>query len=656
MKRIAVLGFLAAFPVAVFAAASAQRYIVTTTHPYDVAVRALPRDDFERPDREMRLRHFESINGFAATLTDAQVTRLLNSGEVEDIEPVTQVHALADAVIPGQQTIPFGITMVNAPSVWPVTKGRAINGTGPIHVAVIDTGIDYKSPELSRAYKGGHNFVASNDDPLDDNGHGSHVSGIIAAADDRNGVVGVAPEVDLYALKILDGCGSGSTDDIISAIDWILQKKKAIGGNWIVNLSLGSTQSSTAQKTAFQNGSDAGVIFFAASGNSYNGVDGLSFPAAYPSVIAVGAIDSTQTIADFSQRGPGLKVVAPGVDVLSDWVSASVTTSDGRVFTATTPVIVKDSQGTQLDGFCLPAPNITGTFVFCGRGSNALTTSFSAPNSNLIFTSKSGISTPVSVTFVVSGRSTALAVSSLGGNVTVNIATNASGAATSTASSVVSALQNNALVGARLAPGNDGTGVVGSMTSTPLTSEFPADVRGKIALIERGDLTFILKTQNAQGLGATGVIVYDNTPAGDPFTPAFGTFTNPSAVPDFIPFAFISQVDGLSLKATGGVQVSLGFGFETWVRLDGTSMASPHATGVAALAWAAAPTASAADVANAVINTAKDLGAPGPDTVYGNGLVNALDAAKQLNPGAFGSGGTPSPTPPTGRNPGRRGH
>ena len=194
------------------------------------------------------------------------------------------------------------------------------------------------------------------------------------------------------------------------------------------------------------------------------------------------------------------------------------------------------------------------------------------------------------------------------------------------------------------------------MASTQLTSEFPDGVRGKIALIERGDLTFILKTQNAQGLGATGVIVYDNAPAGDPFIPAFGTFTTPSAVPQLIPFAFITQADGLSLKTTSDAQVSVGFGFETWAALSGTSMASPHAAAVAALVWAVAPNASSSDVANAVINNAKDLGDAGVDTVYGHGLVNALDAAKQLNPGAFGSGGTPAPTPPTGRNPGRRGH
>src|SRR5216117_2950062 len=128
-------------------------------------------------------------------------------------------------------------------------------------------------------------------------------------------------------------------------------------------------------------------------------------------------------------------------------------------------------------------------------------------------------------------------------------------------------------------------------------------------------------------------------------------------VPTFLPYVFISQADGNTLKNSPAGQLTLGFGFETWALESGTSMATPHAAAVAALAWAAAPTASATDVTNAVINSAKDLGDAGVDTVYGHGLVSALDAAKALNPGAFGSGGTPPPTPPAnGRNPGRRGH
>ncbi len=554
MKRFAVFAFILACPVFLFGA-STQRYVITTTHPYRDAVRSLPRDDFDPSERaEMHVRRFSIVNGFAADLTDAQVTRLLESGEVVDVEPVVERHVFTDSVTPGQQTIPYGVSMVNAPAVWPVTKGRTINGIGPIHVAVIDTGVDYNSPELKRVFKGGHNFITGSEDPLDDFGHGTHVSGIIAAADDNAGVVGVAPEVDLFALKVLDQCGSGSNENVMFAIQWIMDKKREIGGNWIANLSLGSSDSSTAERDAFQAGSDSGIIFFAASGNSYDTkpVDGLAFPAGYPSVVSVGAIDVDQKIASFSQRGPQLKVVAPGVSVLSTIIAASVKVDDGRAFAATTPIIVKNDAGDLLDGACLPRPNVSGQFVFCGFGS---------------------------------------------------------------------------------------------------PSEFPASVQGKIALISRGNsIKFVDKAKNAKAAGAVGVVVYDNID-GPLISSAFGNYLTPGSVPQFLPYVFISQADGLSLKATPDATVSLGFGYEGYALESGTSMASPHATGVAALVWAAAPTASANDVANAVINDAKDLG---DHNVYGHGVVNALDTAKQLNPGAFGVGGTPPNTPRTGRVPGRR--
>ena len=191
-------------------------------------------------------------------------------------------------------------------------------------------------------------------------------------------------------------------------------------------------------------------------------------------------------------------------------------------------------------------------------------------------------------------------------------------------------------------------------------SDFPASVSGKIALIQRGPaapatgVKFVDKILNAKNAGATGVILFDHTAEGL-LTPALGNYSTPSSVPNFPPTVFISLADGNALKASPGATVSLGFGFETWALESGTSMSTPHAAAVAALVWAAAPTATANDVTNAIENTATDLGDAGFDNTYGHGLVNAFEAAKQLNPAAFGSGGTPEPPTPTGRAPGRRG-
>src|SRR5579872_1727011 len=341
MKRVALIAFLFIFPAAAFAA-STTHYIVVTSHPFNEAMQRIPREDFDpSAQRAARVREFRVINGFEAELTDAQAKALVASGEVEDIEPVVERHALDDTITPGVQTTTWGVKAVHAQDVWPVTKGAALNGTGPIHVAIIDTGIDYNHPELKAVYKGGKNEITGTNDPLDDFGHGTHVAGIIAAADDNEGVVGVAPAVDIYSFKVLDECGSGSSANVIHSIDDIIALKNQIGGNWVANLSLGSDTPSDAEQSAFQRGIAAGIIFCAASGNGYldNPFDGLSFPAGYPGVVSVGAVDSTLTVADYSQRGSGLSVVAPGgrdpnapggPDVLSTILSPSVKTSGGQ--------------------------------------------------------------------------------------------------------------------------------------------------------------------------------------------------------------------------------------------------------------------------------------------------------------------------------------
>jgi len=624
MKRLALFILLAALPAVAF---GSQHYIVVTTHPFDQAVQRLPREDFDPAVRAaMRVRPFQVINGFDAELSDDQVKRMLASGEVEDIEPVVERHVMNDSITAGQQTTPWGISAVHAPDVWPVTRGAALNGSGPIHVAVIDTGVDYHSPELQAVYKGGHNFITGSDDPLDDFGHGTHVSGIIAAADDRQGVVGVAPAIDLFALKVLDQCGSGSSANVIHAIDWIVAKKQAIGGNWVANLSLGSDTPSTTEQTAFQNGIAAGIIFCAASGNSFdptNPSDGLAFPAGYPGVMSVGAIDDTNTVADFSQRGTGLSVVAPGVAVLSTIVSASVSTDDGRVFSSVLPSITTSGGNT----LCPTAPQVTSAAVFCGFG-------------------KTAADFPASV----NGRIALISRGNSQGTGTLSTkagSTQVTGTGTS--------FLNDIHAGDSLTVCGQGSlqvSLVSSNTALTLSSQTPATSTASSQNYAVG-VTFVTKAKNAKAAGASAVIVYNHDVCGGVATSITPSLTVTSAA-DVPPFTFISEDDGLSLRNTPNAVLSLGFGLETWQLESGTSMATPHATAVTALAWAVAPNASPSDVQNAVINNATDLGTAGVDTVYGHGLVNALAAAKQLNPAAFGAPATPPPQ--TGRIPGRRGH
>jgi len=162
-------------------------------------------------------------------------------------------------------------------------------------------------------------------------------------------------------------------------------------------------------------------------------------------------------------------------------------------------------------------------------------------------------------------------------------------------------------------------------------------------LIERGgvdptgtNLTFVQKTRNAAAKGAIGVVVYsDSRPV---VTPGFSNLktSEPSTLP---PMGLIERADGLALLATPNATLTLRFdqqgSVELFALLDGTSMASPHAVGAAALVWAVSPNSTATQIATALEQTATDLGDPGVDNVYGNGLVNAYAAARLLNPSAF---------------------
>lgn len=566
MKRAAFAALLFIAPLIAFASAPTQAVIVMTkpsTHFAAKSLSAMFDPNISADERD--LRELPGINGFAANLTDDEIAALKASGTTISIEPDLERHAFADSVTPGQQTTAYGINAVNAPAVWPVTRGKSLANGPAIHVAIIDTGIDYNFSELSGVFKGGFNFVARTGDPLDDNGHGTHVAGIIAAANDGAGVVGVASDVDIYSLKVLDTCGSGKTSDIMQAVQWVIDKKKEIGGNWIINLSLGAEERVDAEEAQFASAADAGILVIAASGNDYPNSAGLAFPAGYSTVVSVGAVDSANKVASFSQRGSDLKLVAPGSAVLSTFVTPLVSTNDGRKIAANradyaTPDPADPNSLIPLKFSACP-PNTTGitsTFVSCGFGGTA--------------------------------------------------------------------------------------------------ADFPASVKGKIALVSRGNgVTFIDKAANAAKAGAIGIVVYNN--ADGPLNAALSTTAKTAgAIPATAPFLGITQADGQALLATPNATITMSNGFEEFELLDGTSMASPHAVGAAALVWASSPNSTATNIATALEQTAKDLGDPGTDSTYGFGLVNAYDAAKMLNPAAFGSGVTPVVGPVHGRMAGRRGH
>jgi len=185
-------------------------------------------------------------------------------------------------------------------------------GDSDVVIAIVDTGVDYTHEDLAGNYiSGGYDWVNDDSDPMDDNNHGTHCAGIAAAVMNNNkGIAGVA-QVSIMAEKVLDSGGSGSSSDVA---DGILHA--ADNGADIISMSLGSSDSSSVIEDACNyayNSKD--VILVAAAGN--DGSPSISYPARYDTVIAVGAIDTTDERCDFSNYGDDLELVAPGYRIVS---------------------------------------------------------------------------------------------------------------------------------------------------------------------------------------------------------------------------------------------------------------------------------------------------------------------------------------------------
>lgn len=239
-------------------------------------------------------------------LTEKQVKGLSNHPKIKAVEFNAEVQALG-------QTVPWGVPHVQG------THSHAAGYTGSgMKVAILDTGIDKTHQDLSTNVKGGYSVFtdADNKDPFyDGNGHGTHVSGTVAALNNTLGVIGVAHNADLYAVKVLNNDGSGSYAGIAQGIEWAVNN-----GMDIINMSLGGSSNSSILEQWCNTAYNSGVLVVAAAGNSGNvggNNDSVGYPAKYASVIAVAAIDSNNKRPSWSSTGPAVELSAPGVSVLS---------------------------------------------------------------------------------------------------------------------------------------------------------------------------------------------------------------------------------------------------------------------------------------------------------------------------------------------------
>lgn len=246
------------------------------------------------------------VDALAARVPEKALNGLRRNPNVRVIEPDVKVYA-DDAELDAT----WGVVRINAG----VTQASGARGGG-VRVAVIDTGIDYTHPDLDANYKGGWDFVSNDADPMDDNGHGTHVAGTIAAEDNDVGVVGVAPDAELYALKVLNSSGSGSFSSIIAAVQWCIDNRIQVTNNSYGTVS----DPGTIARQAFDNAAAQGIVMVASAGNNgtSDGIgDNVGYPGRYDSVIAVAATDSADRRAAFSSTGAAVDLAAPGYGISS---------------------------------------------------------------------------------------------------------------------------------------------------------------------------------------------------------------------------------------------------------------------------------------------------------------------------------------------------
>ena len=463
-----------------------------------------------------------AANAVAARIPAQALQGLRNNPNIALIEQDSPRFPMA-------QTVPYGIPMVQADLVSDQSSG--------VKVCVIDSGFDAAHEDLQSGNVGGTND-GSRTWHTDTCGHGTHVAGTIMAQDNDLGVVGVAPNVGLHIIKVFDGagCGWSYSSNLINAA----YECQSAGAN-IINMSLGCIDSgrggpwscsSSTENAAFEDlYNNHNILSISSAGN--NGTTARGYPASYPSVISVAAIDENKVVADFSQRNSEVELAAPGVGVLS-----------------TVPM---------------------------GMGAD------------------------------------------------VSVSANGQG------------YEAEAMDGSA-----EGSAEGKAIVDCGLATESCTAASGAICLIERGQVSFADKVLNCQSGGGLGAIIYNNEPG-----MLFGTL---GGVSTSIPSVGISQADGHEIRGLSAPSGSVTVGVGHYARYSGTSMASPHVAGVAALVWAKFPALSNSEIRTALQQSAEDLGTAGRNNLYGYGLVRARAAIDMLGGGGGDNGGggeDPVNQPPT---------
>ena len=284
-------------------------------------------------------RSFNIVDAMEINIPENALAVLGNSEIVRYVEPNAEVEA--------HQTVPWGIDRVFGDEKYSFDTWNEADGQG-VGVAILDTGIDEDHESLPEP-QDGTNTIDDTHWGDDGNGHGTHVAGTVAALDNDTGVVGVGPEIDLYAVKVLDDGGGGTWSSVAAGIEWAVKEDIPI-----LNMSLGGGDSETLRESV-EEARNEGHLIIASAGNDGNPGgrgDNVGYPAAYDEVIAVAASDDNDNRASFSSTGPQVELIAPGVNVLStvpgDDYEEYSGTSMSAPHVAGVAALVWDAEGAEL--------------------------------------------------------------------------------------------------------------------------------------------------------------------------------------------------------------------------------------------------------------------------------------------------------------------
>lgn len=264
------------------------------------------------------LEELPSISSIVAYVPYNQITILKDNPKVKHLEE--------DKIISvSSHWLDWGTEKIEAPKAWT----QNLTGKG-VRVAVVDTGV---AEHTDLTVKKGVSFVSYTNSYKDDNGHGTHVAGVIAAGRNPQGLKGVAPDVELYAIKVLDQDGNGYHSDVIKGIEWAIKEEIDI-----INLSVGGSEGSKFLEEALKKAYEQhNIVIVAASGNNGNPMargNTVEYPAKYPTVIAVSATDRFDQRGSFSGHGAEVELAAPGVRIQSTHLNGGYQTLNGTSMAA----------------------------------------------------------------------------------------------------------------------------------------------------------------------------------------------------------------------------------------------------------------------------------------------------------------------------------